>query len=123
MSHRKARLTPAGRLLPCRRIEEGAPIAHVAAGMGISRLSTRLKIGPPSPLRIDPPPRDLVTQRRRQAPSRGLGSSAGSVALEIDDGGVVDESVDHGPGDCGIAEDLAPRPKALFEVTITEARS
>ena len=37
MSHRNARLTPAGRLLLCQRIEEGAPIAHVAAGMGISR--------------------------------------------------------------------------------------
>ena len=37
MSHRNARLTPAGRLLLCQRIEQGAPIAHVAEGMGISR--------------------------------------------------------------------------------------
>ena len=37
MSHRNAPLTPQGRLLLCRRIEAGAPIAHVAAAMGISR--------------------------------------------------------------------------------------
>ena len=37
MSHRNARLTPTGRLLLCQRIEAGSPIAHVAAGMGISR--------------------------------------------------------------------------------------
>ena len=37
MGHRNARLTPAGRLLLCQRIAEGMPIAHVAAGMGISR--------------------------------------------------------------------------------------
>ena len=37
LTHRNARLTPAGRLLLCRRIEAGAPIAHVAAAMGISR--------------------------------------------------------------------------------------
>ena len=30
-------LTPAGRRLLCQRIAQGAPIAHVAAGMGISR--------------------------------------------------------------------------------------
>jgi transposase InsO family protein len=35
--HRNARLTPAGRLLLCQRIGAGSPIAHVAAGMGISR--------------------------------------------------------------------------------------
>jgi transposase InsO family protein len=35
--HRNARLTPAGRRLLCQRIEAGAPIAHVAAAMGISR--------------------------------------------------------------------------------------
>ena len=37
MSHRNAPLTPQGRLLLCRRIEAGAPIAHVAAAMSISR--------------------------------------------------------------------------------------
>jgi hypothetical protein len=37
MGHRNARLTPAGRLLVCQRIAEGEPIAHVAAGMHISR--------------------------------------------------------------------------------------
>jgi transposase InsO family protein len=37
LTHRNARLTPAGRLLLCRRIDAGAPIAHVAAAMGISR--------------------------------------------------------------------------------------
>jgi helix-turn-helix protein len=37
VSHRNAPLTPHGRLLLCRRIEAGTPIAHVAAAMGISR--------------------------------------------------------------------------------------
>ena len=35
--HRNARLTPAGRLLLCRRIEAGWPVAHAAESMGISR--------------------------------------------------------------------------------------
>jgi transposase InsO family protein len=35
--HRNAPLTPAGRLLLCRRIEAGWPVAHAAAAMGISR--------------------------------------------------------------------------------------
>lgn len=35
--HRNARLTPAGRLLLCQRIEVGWPVAHAAAAMGISR--------------------------------------------------------------------------------------
>lgn len=35
--HRNARLTPAGRLLLCQRIEGGWPVAHAAAAMGISR--------------------------------------------------------------------------------------
>ncbi len=37
MSHRNAPLTPQGRLLLCRRIEAGVPIAHVAEAMSISR--------------------------------------------------------------------------------------
>lgn len=38
MSHHKARLTPFGRRLLVRRIrEEGLPVAHVAAAMGVSR--------------------------------------------------------------------------------------
>jgi leucine-zipper of insertion element IS481 len=35
--HRNARLTPAGRLLLCQRIEAGWPVAHPAESMGISR--------------------------------------------------------------------------------------
>ncbi|MEA3075990.1 MAG: hypothetical protein QOF60_898, partial [Actinomycetota bacterium] len=35
--HRNARLTPAGRLLLCQRIEAGWPVAHAARSMGISR--------------------------------------------------------------------------------------
>ena len=35
--HRNARLTPAGRLLLCQRIEAGWPVAHAAGAMGISR--------------------------------------------------------------------------------------
>ena len=35
--HRNARLTPAGRLLLCRRIEAGWPVAHAAESMGMSR--------------------------------------------------------------------------------------
>jgi transposase InsO family protein len=37
VSHRNAPLTPQGRLLLCRRIEAGTPVAHVAAAMGVSR--------------------------------------------------------------------------------------
>ena len=37
MSHGNARLTPVGRRLLCERIDAGAPIAHGAAAMGISR--------------------------------------------------------------------------------------
>jgi transposase InsO family protein len=37
VSHRNAPLTPKGRLLLCRRVEAGSPIAHVAAQMSISR--------------------------------------------------------------------------------------
>ncbi|MGI9613913.1 MAG: IS481 family transposase [Acidimicrobiales bacterium] len=37
MSHRNARLTPAGRKILIERIAAGRPIAHVAAEMGISR--------------------------------------------------------------------------------------
>jgi hypothetical protein len=35
--HRNARLTPAGRLLLCQRIEAGRPVAHAAESMEISR--------------------------------------------------------------------------------------
>ena len=35
--HRNARLTPAGRLLLCQRIEAGWPVAHAAESMGMSR--------------------------------------------------------------------------------------
>jgi hypothetical protein len=41
VSHRNAPLTPQGRLLLCRRIEAGTPIAHVAAAVGISRRARR----------------------------------------------------------------------------------
>ena len=37
MAHRNAPLTPRGRLLLCRRIATGSPVAHVAAQIGISR--------------------------------------------------------------------------------------
>ena len=37
MAHRNAPLTPRGRLLLCRRIATGSPVALVAAQMGISR--------------------------------------------------------------------------------------
>ena len=37
MAHRNAPLTPQGRLLLCRRVEAGTPVAHVAAAMGVSR--------------------------------------------------------------------------------------
>ncbi len=37
MAHANARLTPAGRLILCRRIAAGRPVAQVAAEMGISR--------------------------------------------------------------------------------------
>ena len=37
MPHRKARLTPRGRLLLVERVRSGMPVAHVAKAMGISR--------------------------------------------------------------------------------------
>jgi transposase InsO family protein len=37
VQHRNARLTPAGRLTLCQRIDSGRPVAHVAREMGISR--------------------------------------------------------------------------------------
>jgi transposase-like protein len=37
VAHANARLTPAGRLILCRRIAAGRPVAHIAAEMGISR--------------------------------------------------------------------------------------
>lgn len=37
MSHRNARLTPAGRMIMIERVKGGTPQAHVAAQMGISR--------------------------------------------------------------------------------------
>ena len=37
MPHANAPLTPKGRLIMCRRVEAGRPIAHVATEMGISR--------------------------------------------------------------------------------------
>jgi transposase InsO family protein len=37
MVHANARLTPVGRMILCRRIAAGRPVAHVAAEMGISR--------------------------------------------------------------------------------------
>lgn len=37
MSHRNARLAPAGRMILIQRVLSGRPIAHVAKEMGISR--------------------------------------------------------------------------------------
>ena len=37
MAHANAPLTERGRLMLCRRIAAGRPVAHVAAEMGISR--------------------------------------------------------------------------------------
>src|SRR5436190_22588964 len=42
-------------------------------------------------------------------------AQAVALAFERDHGGVVDESVDQGGGDHGVAEDLAP----LFEAAVT----
>ena len=39
MSHANARLTPAGRLTMVQRIAAGRPVAHVAAEMGVSRMT------------------------------------------------------------------------------------
>jgi transposase-like protein len=41
VAHANARLTPAGRLILCRRIAAGRPAAQVAAEMGISRTASR----------------------------------------------------------------------------------
>lgn len=45
MSHRNAKLTPAGRLLLIRRVLAGRPVAHVAKEMGISRQCAHRWIG------------------------------------------------------------------------------
>ena len=37
MAHANARLTPAGRMILCRRIAAGRRVGHIAAEMGISR--------------------------------------------------------------------------------------
>lgn len=45
MSHRNAKLTPAGRLILVRRILSGRPVAHVAKEMGVSRQCAHRWIG------------------------------------------------------------------------------
>ena len=95
--HRNARLTPAGRLLLCQRIEAGWPVAHAAASMGISRdrayvwwrrfqaegvagLEDRSSRPHHSPTKTTPSrERRIVALRRR----RGLGPAriAGIVAM------------------------------------------
>ena len=52
---------------------------------------------------------------------RGRGSVA--LACERHHGGVVDEAVDDGGGDHGVAEDLAPSLEARLLVTMIEPRS
>jgi transposase InsO family protein len=95
--HRNARLTPAGRLLLCQRIEGGWPVAHAAASMGISRdrayvwwrryqaegrsgLEDRSSRPHRSPTRTKPSRERRILQLRR---SRGLGPAriAGIVRL------------------------------------------
>ncbi|HEX2307301.1 MAG TPA: IS481 family transposase [Jatrophihabitantaceae bacterium] len=85
--HRNARLTPAGRLLLCQRIEAGWPVAHAAESMGISRdrayvwwrryraegvagLEDRSSRPHRSPMRTKPSRERRIIQLRRQ---RGLG--------------------------------------------------
>src|SRR5688572_14274810 len=95
--HRNARLTPAGRLLLCQRIEAGWPVAHAAHSMGISRdrayvwwrryqvegvagLEDRSSRPRRSPTKTRPSrERRIVTLRRR----RGLGPAriAGIVGM------------------------------------------
>ena len=95
--HRNARLTPAGRLLLCQRIEGGWPVAHAAASMGISRdrayvwwrryqaegvagLEDRSSRPHRSPTRTRPSRERRIIQLRRK---RGLGPAriAGIVRL------------------------------------------
>jgi transposase InsO family protein len=45
MSHRNARLTPAGRRILIERVEAGRPVAHVAKEMGISRTCAHRWVG------------------------------------------------------------------------------
>jgi len=102
VSHRNAPLTPQGRLLLCRRIEAGTPIAHVAGSMGISRRCASkwwhryLESGPDgladrssrprrSPRRVSPRIEDRIC-RARQADKVGpdrlairLGLSASTI--------------------------------------------
>jgi transposase InsO family protein len=83
VAHRNAPLTPTGRLLLCRRIEAGEPIAHVAAAMGISRRCASkwwhryVELGPDglhdrssrprhSPTRTPEPVEARITRERRR---------------------------------------------------------
>jgi transposase len=102
VTHRNAPLTPTGRLLLCRRIEAGQPVAHVAAAMGISRqcahkwwnryqelgaegLSDRSSRPLRSPNRTNPRTEERIVRRRRldkKGPDRiaaQLGLSASTV--------------------------------------------
>jgi hypothetical protein len=95
--HRNARLTPAGRLLLCERVQAGWPVAHAAASMGISRdrayvwwrrfqaegvvgLEDRSSRPHRSPARTKPSRERRIVQLRRR---RGLGPAriAGIVGL------------------------------------------
>jgi transposase InsO family protein len=95
--HRNARLTPAGRLLLCQRIEAGWPVAHAAESMGISRdrayvwwrryqaeglagLEDRSSRPHRSPTRTKPSREQRIVRLRR---TRGLGPAriAGIVRL------------------------------------------
>ena len=54
-----------------------------------------------------------IRAARRWAPAQVAVFEAVAVAFEGDDFGVVDEAVDHGGGDGGVAEDLAPAAERL----------
>jgi hypothetical protein len=59
----------------------------------------------------------------RRGRGGGAFSRAPALGFERDHGGVVDEAVDEGGGDHGVAEDFAQASKPRFEVTMIEPRS
>ena len=101
--HPNAPLTPAGRRRLCERIDQGRPIAHVAAEAGISRrclakwyarwqaggeagLADRSSAPTTSPDRTAPVVEDLVEQLRRETK---FGAARLAAVLKADHGIVV----------------------------------
>ena len=93
----------------------------LSAGAACQR---RLKSDPLAACEIEPPAWLIVLCGGRGDAAEVSVFEAIGVAFERDHFGVVDEPVDHRCGDDVVAEHLSPqRPKVLFDMTMSEARS